>query len=120
MTAATQAENEATQIDVHAIRGAIVYGHNGAVVGSVSHFEGEGEESRVILDVGRYVGLPHKLVPLRAIQLHFTQDRQGRLSTVTGWTREGFAAMPAYVAPAPTTLLSAGLEGASTDGAVTA
>lgn len=78
------------------IEGATVYGAEDSKVGTVSHMHGTGAGSRVVIDVGGFLGIGAKPVAVSAGELDFMRDEAGEVHAVTTWTKERLKAMPEH------------------------
>jgi hypothetical protein len=85
-----------TEITPTVIEGATIYGADDHKVGSVSHMHGIGADSKVVIDVGGFLGLGAKPVSVPADQLDFMRDESGDVHAVTSWTKEQLKAMPEH------------------------
>jgi hypothetical protein len=75
---------------------ATIYGPGDEKIGSVSHVHGSGPTSRVVIDVGGFLGIGAKPVSVPASELDFMQDEQGDVHAVTAWTKDQLKAMPEH------------------------
>ena len=79
------------------LKGAIIYGASGVVMGHVSHLHGSGAACQVIVEVGGLLGHGARPVVVGLGQLSFTRDVKGQVRAVTVWTRDQLLAMPTHV-----------------------
>ena len=78
------------------LEGAAVYGADEEKVGSISHVHGSGESSRVVIDVGGFLGIGAKPVAVAASALDIMRDEGGEVHAVTSWTKEQLKDMPEH------------------------
>ncbi len=78
------------------LESATVYGPGDEEIGSVSHVHGSGSASRVVIDVGGFLGIGAKPVAVSASQLDFMRDEDGDVHAVTTWTKEELEDMPEH------------------------
>lgn len=78
------------------LEGATIYGVNDEKVGSISHIHGIGSSSRVIIDVGGFLGIGAKPVSVAASELDLMRDESGTIHGVTTWTKDQLKAMPEH------------------------
>jgi hypothetical protein len=78
------------------LEGATIYGPDDDNIGSVSHVHGSGPESRVVIDVGGFLGIGAKPVAVPAVELDFMRDEDGDVHAVTAWTKDQLEAMPEH------------------------
>lgn len=81
------------------LAGATIYGPGDEKVGSVSHVHGTGAFSRVVIDVGGFLGIGAKPVLVPANDLNFMRDEDGVIHAVTTWTKDQLEPMPKYPDP---------------------
>ena len=79
--------------------GATIYGPGDEKIGSVSHIHGAGTASRVVVDVGGFLGIGAKPVAVPIKDLGFMRDEDGEVHAVTTWTKDQLKAMPEHTAP---------------------
>ncbi len=82
--------NEDTLID------AVVYGTDDQIIGTVSHVHGVGAATKVIVDVGGFLGIGAKPVALTTSQLTFMRDEDGEVHATTAWTKDQVKALPEH------------------------
>lgn len=82
--------NEANLMD------AVIYGPFDEKIGSVSHVHGTGAMTKVVVDVGGFLGIGTKTVALDASQLNFMRDEDGVVHAVTTWTKEQVKDLPEH------------------------
>ena len=66
-------------------------------MGSVSHLHGSGPTSRVVIDVGGFLGIGAKPVAVPVSDLEFMRDEAGDVHAVTAWTKDQLKAMPEHL-----------------------
>lgn len=81
---------EATLMD------AVVYGADDEKIGTVSHVNGMGAATQVIVDVGGFLGMGAKPVAMTTNQLNFMRGEEGAVHATTSWTKEQIKAMPEH------------------------
>ena len=79
------------------LAGAVVYGAGDRKIGTVSHVHGMGTDSKVVVDVGGFLGIGAKPVMLPVKDLTFMRDRDGLVHAMTGWTKDQVKAMPEHM-----------------------
>ena len=82
--------NQATLMD------AVIYGPGDDKIGKVSHVQGMGPSSEVIVDVGGFLGLGTKPVALKTSQLDFMRDENGEVHAMTSWSKDEVKALPEH------------------------
>jgi PRC-barrel domain len=82
--------NEANLID------AVIYGPSDEKIGTVAHVHGVGAATKVIVDVGGFLGIGTKSVALDANQLNFMRDEDGDVHAITSWTKEQVKDLPEH------------------------
>jgi len=75
---------------------AVVHGPQAERIGVVSHVHGMGLDTKVVVDVGGFLGIGAKSVLLDAAQLTFTRDADGTVAATTVWTKDELKAMPEH------------------------
>lgn len=78
------------------LEGATIYGADDHKVGKVSHLDGMGAASKVVVDVGGFLGIGAKPVAVPMSQLEFMRDEDGDVHAVTSWTEDELKEMPEY------------------------
>lgn len=78
---------------------ATIYGPGDESIGSVSHVHGSGPSSKVVIDVGGYLGIGAKPVAVAISELEFMRDEDGDVHAVTTWTKDQLKAMPEHIDP---------------------
>jgi hypothetical protein len=81
---------EATLMD------AKIYGPEDETIGSVSHVHGMGQATKVVVDVGGFLGIGSKSVSLEASGLSFMRDTDGTVHAVTPMTKEEVKHLPEH------------------------
>jgi PRC-barrel domain len=76
---------------------AVVYGPDDEKVGTVSHVHSMPSGTRVIVDVGGFLGLGSKPVALDATSLHFMRDDNGTVHATTSSTKDQIKALPEHI-----------------------
>jgi hypothetical protein len=77
--------------------GATIYGPGDAKIGSVSHTHGTGSASRVVIDVGGFLGIGAKAIAVPIKDLWFMRSEDGDIHAVTTWTKDQLKAMPEHM-----------------------
>ena len=78
------------------LKGANVYGPDDNDIGSVSHVHGHGSASKVIVDVGGFLGIGAKPVSLDTQQLNFMRDESGTVHATTRMTKDQLKDLPEH------------------------
>jgi hypothetical protein len=78
------------------LEGATIYGPDDSEIGRVNHVHGSGPTSRVIVDVGGFLGIGAKSVAVAAADLDFMRDEEGDVHAVSTWTKDQLKAMPEH------------------------
>ncbi len=73
-----------------------IYGDQDTLIGRVSHVHGLGAASQIVVDVGGFLGIGSKSVMLKATDLVFMRDDNGRVHGLTSWTKEQVKALPEH------------------------
>lgn len=89
----------ATELTADALDGATIYGPGDEKIGSVSHVHGSGSATRVVIDVGGFLGIGAKPVAVPVGDLDFMRDEDGDVHAVTTWTKDQLKDMPEHVDP---------------------
>lgn len=76
--------------------GATIYGPDDEEIGSVSHVYGSGTDSRIVIDVGGFLGIGAKPVAVATDELDFMRDEDGEVHAVTSWTKDQLEQMPEH------------------------
>jgi PRC-barrel domain len=76
--------------------GASIYGPSDEKIGAVAHVHGVGLATKVIVDVGGFLGIGSKPVALDVNQLTFMRDADGDVHATTTWTKEQVKALPEH------------------------
>jgi hypothetical protein len=79
------------------LTGAVVYGANDERIGKVSHVHGMGTASKVIVDVGGFLGIGSRAVMLTTDDLQFVRDADGTVVARTDWTTDEVKALPEHL-----------------------
>ncbi len=87
------ADNELNQ---STLEGAKIYGPDDETVGSVSHVHGTGAMSKIIVDVGGFLGIGAKPVALTSQDLHFMRDDHGSVHATTVMTKDDLKGLPEH------------------------
>ena len=78
------------------LEGANVYGPDDHHIGDVSHFHGDGDAARVVVDVGGFLGIDAKPVMLPVQRLNFMRDAHGKVHATTAMTKDEFKELPEH------------------------
>lgn len=73
-----------------------IFGDEDKKIGNVSHVHGLGTNSKVVIDVGGFLGLGTKSVMMAATDLIFMRDDNGTVHGLTSWTKEQVRALPEH------------------------
>jgi hypothetical protein len=87
----------AAELTPDVLEDATIYGVDDAKVGSVSHVHGAGAGTKVVIDVGGFLGIGAKPVAVPITQLQFMKDEDGDVHAVTTWTKDQLKAMPEHM-----------------------
>lgn len=90
-------ELDAAEINEENLIDAAIYGPNDEKIGTVSHVHAAGAATRVIVDVGGFLGIGTWPVALDASQLNFMRDADGTVHATTSWTKEQVKALPEHL-----------------------
>ena len=82
--------NEATLMD------AAIYGPRDEKIGTVSHVHGSGSDTRVIVDVGGFLGIGEKAVALKLDRLKMTPEQDASLKLVMDIKKEELTNAPTF------------------------
>ena len=85
-----------TELTPEVLEGATIYGADDHKVGTVSHVHGMGSTSRIVVDVGGFLGLGAKPVAVPVSDLEFMRDDDGDVHAVTSWTKDSLKEMPEH------------------------
>jgi len=75
---------------------ATVYGAEDERIGRVTHVHGMGTASKIVVDVGGFLGIGAKPVMLNVADLTFMRHGDGTVSAVTTWTKAEVKALPEH------------------------
>ncbi len=75
---------------------AAIYGPDDYEIGTVAHVHGNGPATRVIVDVGGFMGIGSRQVALSTDQLEFMRDEEGIVHATTHWTKAEIDEMPEH------------------------
>lgn len=78
------------------LAGAIVYDASDEEVGTIEHVHGSGINSRVVLEVGGFLGLGTKLVTVQMNDLNVMRDDKGNVYATTALTDDELAELPTH------------------------
>ena len=79
------------------LKDAAIYGADDQKVGVVSHIHGNGPTSRVVIDVGGFLGIGAKPVAVPVTSLDFMRDEDGDVHAITSWTKDELKEMPEHL-----------------------
>jgi hypothetical protein len=85
-----------TELTPATLEGATVYGADDHKVGTVDHLHGAGATSKVVIDVGGFLGIGAKPVAVSISDFEFMRDEDGDVHAVTSWTKDALKAMPEH------------------------
>ena len=86
----------ADELTADMLEGATIYGRDDSEIGTVSHVHGSGPTTRVIVDVGGFLGIGAKSVAVAATDLDFMRDEDGDVHAVSNWTKDQLEKMPEH------------------------
>jgi len=78
------------------LNGATVYGPGDEKIGSISHTHGTGADTKVVIDVGGFLGIGAKPVLVSAQELDLMRDESGGVHALTTWTKDALKSMPKH------------------------
>jgi hypothetical protein len=78
------------------LMGAEIFGDADTNIGRVIHVHGLGPASKIIVDVGGFLGIGAKSVMLNAADLIFMRDDNGSVHGLTSWTKAEVKALPEH------------------------
>jgi hypothetical protein len=87
---------QAAELNKENLTDAVIYGPNDEKIGTVAHVHGMGTTTKVVVDVGGFLGIGSKPVALDANQLNFMRDEAGTVHAVTSWTKEQVKDLPEH------------------------
>jgi PRC-barrel domain len=87
---------DAAEINEANLMGATIYDPNDEEIGTVAHVHGIGPATKVVVDVGGFLGIGAKPVALDANQLNFMRDEDGVVHATTSWTKDQVADLPEH------------------------
>ncbi len=76
--------------------GAPVYDHQDNKLGTIDHVHHSAASTRVVIDVGGFLGIGAKPVLLGLDQIDMMRDAGGRVLGVTAWTRSQLQDLPEH------------------------
>lgn len=85
------------ELNAEFLEDATIYGAGDEKVGTVSHLHGAGPSSKVVIDVGGFLGIGAKPVAVAMTDLRFMRDEDGDIHAVTSWTKDQLKAMPEHL-----------------------
>ncbi|RDJ20888.1 PRC-barrel domain containing protein [Bosea caraganae] len=88
-----------TELTADVLDGATIYGPGDEKIGSVSHIHGSGPTTKVVVDVGGFLGIGAKPVAIALSELEFMRDEDGDVHAVTTWTKDRLKEMPEHIDP---------------------
>jgi hypothetical protein len=87
---------DAVEINEANLLGAVIYGPYDQRIGTVAQLLVMGPVTKVIVDVGGFLGIGTRPVSLDANQLNFMRDESGAVHAVTTWTKDEVMALPEH------------------------
>ncbi len=98
MTQPMHPQLPAVELNAANLEGAQVYGpaeaeHN---IGQISHVQGTGPNTRVVVDVGGFLGIGAKHVALDLAQLDFRRDDSGTVYARTALSKDELEDLPEH------------------------
>lgn len=87
---------DATEINESNLTGAVIYGPNDERIGTVSLVQVFGPVTKVLVDVGGFLGIGTRPVSLDANQMTFMRDETGEVHATTTWTRDQVNDLPEH------------------------
>ncbi|WP_299564965.1 PRC-barrel domain-containing protein [uncultured Sulfitobacter sp.] len=86
----------AEELNAANLEGADVYGPDDNNIGNVSHLHGSGQNAKVVVDVGGFLGLGAKPVALDLSRLNFMRDENGKVHATTMMTKDELKNLPEH------------------------
>jgi PRC-barrel domain protein len=86
-----------SELNQDILKGAAIYGADDEKVGTVSHLHGAGPTSKVVVDVGGFLGIGAKPVAVPIASLDFMRDQGGDVHALTTWTKDQLQEMPEHL-----------------------
>lgn len=74
----------------------MVHGADDYEIGTVTYVHGVGPATRVVVDLGGFLGIGAKSVSLDANQLDFMRDEDGIVHATTSWTKDQVEQLPEH------------------------
>ncbi len=96
MDHATHPRLDATDLNQSTLEGAKIYDRNDDTVGSINHVHTHGADSKVVVDVGGFLGIGAKPVALDMARLDFMRDDHGTVHAVTSMTKDEIKDLPEH------------------------
>lgn len=87
---------DAVEIKEANLIGAAIYGPYDEEIGTVAQLLVMGPVTKVIVDVGGFLGIGTRPVSLDASRLNFMRDESGDVHAVTTWTKDEVMALPEH------------------------
>lgn len=78
------------------LRHAEIFGAEAQKIGTVGHVHGMGVDSKVVFDVGGFLGIGAKTVMMPVRDITFMRDDDGKVHGRTPWTKEQIRALPEH------------------------
>lgn len=78
------------------LTGAKIYGDGDSLIGTVSHVHGLGPDSKVVIEVGGFLGLGAKAVMMPVTDMVFMRNDDGSVHGKTRLTKDQVKAMPEH------------------------
>ncbi len=96
MDHSTHASLDATELNEANLIDAVIYGAGDEKIGTVSHVQGVGAATSVVVDVGGFLGIGAKPVSLTMSDLRFMRDEDGNVHATTPWTKDQVKDLPEH------------------------
>ncbi len=78
------------------LQGAAIYGDEDHKIGHVAHVHGMGADTKVVVEVGGFLGIGAKSVQMDTRDMTFMRDDDGKVHGLTSLTKEQVLALPEH------------------------
>lgn len=79
--------------------GATIYGPGDEKIGHIAHIHGAGATSKIVIDVGGFLGIGAKPVAVPISDIQFMRGADQAVHGVTNWTKDRLKALPEHTDP---------------------
>jgi ribosomal 30S subunit maturation factor RimM len=73
-----------------------IHGDEDTLIGRVTHVHGIGPDSKIVIDVGGFLGFGAKSVMMPVTDMTFMRDDNGSVHGLTSWTKAEVKALPEH------------------------